>query len=95
VKVLAAKTTSVSQYLVLLFSNTIVSGIFAGSRIALDVKAPHALAQPQQNQTNSAVTTDNNTNTTIAAASAYNEMLNPRQKEYPAHLVFNQLHTYI
>lgn len=51
-----------------------------------------AFAQEQQNQT-AATSGYNNTNTTaIEAASTYNEMLNPRQVEYPAHLGFNDLH---
>ena len=74
----------------LLFSSTIVSGLFPGSRVVLDIGTHRAFAQ-QQNQTGAA-TAGNNTNTTIAAASTYNEMLNPRQKEYPAHLGFNDLH---
>lgn len=75
----------------LLFSGTIVSGLFTGNGISLDVGDYTAFAQ-EQNQTGMAATTGNNTNTTIAAASAYNEMLNPRQTEYPAHLGFNDLH---
>jgi hypothetical protein len=50
----------------------------------------------EQNQT-TAASGNNNTNLTTTAAateaaSNYNEMLNPRQKEYPAHLGFNDLH---
>ena len=74
----------------LLFSSTIVSGLFPGSMVVLDIGTHRAFAQ-QRNQTGAA-TAGNNTNTTIAAASTYNEMLNPRQKEYPAHLGFNDLH---
>ncbi len=48
----------------------------------------------EQNQT--ASTSDNNgsasTDETAEAASTYNEMLNPRQIEFPAHLGFNDLH---
>jgi hypothetical protein len=53
-----------------------------------------ALAQEQQNQTATAtIGSNNDTNTTsVEAASTYNEMLNPRQVEYPAHLGFNDLH---
>jgi hypothetical protein len=52
--------------------------------------ALNAFAQ-EQNQTTAAP--GNNTNTTTTeAASNFNEMLNPRQKEYPAHLGFNDLH---
>jgi hypothetical protein len=69
-----------------LFS-TMVSGLFAG--MASDV---FPVAQAQQNQSNMTTSGNNTTNTTIAAASSYNEMLNPRQKEYPAHLGFNDLH---
>src|SRR5215204_1920521 len=75
----------------LLFSSTVVSGLFP----ALDAKPPGVFAQAQQqNQTSNTTSTGNNatTNTTIAAASSYNEMLNPRQTEYPAHLGFNDLH---
>ncbi|HEY9386018.1 MAG TPA: hypothetical protein VIP70_03180, partial [Nitrososphaeraceae archaeon] len=50
----------------------------------------NAFAQ-QQNKTDT-TSSGNNTNTTITAASSYNEMLNPRQIEYPAHLGFNDLH---
>jgi Protein of unknown function (DUF1264) len=77
---------------VLLFSSIIVSGLFPTSGLVLDIGTYGAFAQ-QQNQTG-AVTTGNNNdnNTAIAAASTYNEMLNPRQKEYPAHLGFNDLH---
>jgi hypothetical protein len=70
----------------LLFS-TMVSGLFVG--MGLD-GVP--FAQAQQNQSNMTTPGNNTTNTTIAAASSYNEMLNPRQKEYPAHLGFNDLH---
>jgi Protein of unknown function (DUF1264) len=57
--------------------------------------ALNAFAQ-EQNQT-TAASGNNNTNLTTTtpateAASNYNEMLNPRQKEYPAHLGFNDLH---
>jgi hypothetical protein len=79
----------------LLFSSTVVSGLFPGSGTALDAKPPSVFAQAQQqNQTSNMTSTGNNatTNTTIAAASSYNEMLNPRQTEYPAHLGFNDLH---
>src|ERR671912_1881683 len=79
----------------LLFSSTVVSGLFPGSGTALDAKVPSVFAQAQQqNQTSNTTSTGNNatTNTTIAAASSYNEMLNPRQTEYPAHLGFNDLH---
>jgi hypothetical protein len=79
----------------LLFSSTVVSGLFPGSGTALDAKPPSVFAQAQQqNQTSNTTSTGNNatTNTTIAAASSYNEMLNPRQTEYPAHLGFNDLH---
>src|ERR687897_456552 len=79
----------------LLFSSTVVSGLFPGSGTALDAKLSSVFAQAQQqNQTSNTTSTGNNatTNTTIAAASSYNEMLNPRQTEYPAHLGFNDLH---
>src|SRR5918994_1023361 len=72
-----------------------VRGLFPGSGTALDAKVPSVFAQAQQqNQTSNTTSTGNNatTNTTIAAASSYNEMLNPRQTEYPAHLGFNDLH---
>jgi hypothetical protein len=63
------------------------SGLFSESA-GLD--ALNAFAQ-EQNQT--ATASGNNTNTTTTeAASNYNEMLNPRQIEYPAHLGFNDLH---
>src|SRR5215211_7782125 len=68
-----------------------VGGLFSEST-ALNTSS--AFAQEQQNQT-STITSGNNTNTTTstaAAASNFNEMLNPRQKEYPAHLGFNDLH---
>jgi hypothetical protein len=69
-----------------------VGGLFSEST-ALNTFS--AFAQEQQNQT-STITSGNNTNTTTstaaAAASNFNEMLNPRQKEYPAHLGFNDLH---
>lgn len=80
---------------VLLSSSTIVSGLFPTSSVALDIGVHTAFAQAQGNQSESNMTaTGNNTttNTTIAAASSYNEMLNPRQTEYPAHLGFNDLH---
>lgn len=66
--------------------------LFSGSNghDALD-----AFAQ-EQNQTTAAASGNNNTNTTTTAtteaASNYNEMLNPRQIEYPAHLGFNDVH---
>jgi uncharacterized protein involved in high-affinity Fe2+ transport len=44
----------------------------------------------EQNQTQGQDGNMTSYNTT--AASAYNEMLNPRQTEYPAHLGFNDLH---
>jgi len=54
--------------------------------------ALNAFAQ-EQNQTTAAPGNNTNTNTTTTeAASNFNEMLNPRQKEYPAHLGFNDLH---
>jgi hypothetical protein len=76
---------------VLLFGGTTVSGLFPESVAVMD--APKAFAQ-QQNQTTNATTPSsiNATNATIAAAYTYNEMLNPRQIEYPAHLGFNDLH---
>jgi Protein of unknown function (DUF1264) len=77
---------------VLLFSSTIMVGLFSSSGTTLDVGAYIAFAQTQQNQTGNMTATGNNTNATIAAASSYNEMLNPRQTEYPAHLGFNDLH---
>jgi hypothetical protein len=69
-----------------------VGGLFSEST-ALNTFS--AFAQEQQNQT--ATTSGNNTtnSTTTAAteaASNYNEMLNPRQIEFPAHLGFNDLH---
>jgi hypothetical protein len=76
---------------VLLFSSTIMVGLFSSTGTTLDVGAYIAFAQTQQNQTGNMTTTGNNTNATIAASS-YNEMLNPRQTEYPAHLGFNDLH---
>jgi hypothetical protein len=62
------------------------SGLFSGSN-ALE---PLNVFAQEHNQTTTA--SGNNTNATTAAASTYNEMLNPRQKEYPAHLGFNDLH---
>jgi len=59
-----------------LVSSTIVSGLFPGSGVVLDIVSTSFCTQ--QNQTGAA-TTGNNTNTTIAAASTYNEMLNPKQ----------------
>jgi hypothetical protein len=49
-----------------LLSSTIVSGLFPGSGVVLDIGTHHAFPQ-QQNQTDAA-TTGNNTNTTITAA---------------------------
>lgn len=65
-----------------------VSGLlFSGSNWHDDL---NAFAQ-EQNQT--AAASSNNTNTTTTeTASNYNEMLNPKQIEYPAHLGFNDLH---
>src|SRR5215208_183758 len=76
---------------VLLFSTS--NGLFSGTN---GHNALNAFAQ-EQNQTTAAASGNNNTaNTTTTAAteaaSNYNEMLNPRQKEYPAHLAFNDLH---
>jgi hypothetical protein len=75
---------------VLLFSTS--NGLFSGTN---GHNALNAFAQ-EQNQTTAAASGNNNTaNTTTAAteaASNYNEMLNPRQIEYPAHLGFNDLH---
>jgi hypothetical protein len=79
---------------VLLFSTS--NGLFSGTN---GHDALNAFAQ-EQNQTTAAASGNNNTaNTTTAAtatateaASNYNEMLNPRQIEYPAHLGFNDLH---
>jgi hypothetical protein len=62
------------------------SGLFSESA-GLD--ALNAFAQ-EQNQT--ATASGNNTTNTTEAASSYNEMLNPRQIEFPAHLGFNDLH---
>jgi hypothetical protein len=63
-----------------------VGGLFSEST-ALNTFS--AFAQ-EQNQTTAAP--GNNTSNTTEAASNYNEMLNPRQKEFPAHLGFNDLH---
>jgi Protein of unknown function (DUF1264) len=78
---------------VLLFSTS--NGLFSGTN---GHDALNAFAQ-EQNQTTVTASGNNNTaNTTttaataIEAASNFNEMLNPRQKEYPAHLGFNDLH---
>ena len=75
---------------VLLFSTS--NGLFSGTN---GHNALNAFAQ-EQNQTTAAASGNNTANTTTAtateAASNYNEMLNPRQKEYPAHLGFNDLH---
>lgn len=74
----------VAAAVVLLFCTT--NGFFSGSNVhdGLNVFAQ------EQNQT---IESANNTNTsTTEAASNYNEMLNPRQIEYPAHLGFNDLH---
>ena len=61
--------------------------LFSGSN---GYDALNAFAQ-EQNQT--AAASSNNTNTTTTkAASNYNEMLNPRQIEFPTHLGFNDLH---
>jgi hypothetical protein len=75
---------------VFMVSITIVSGLSQGSAVFVD--SVNAFAQEQQNQTATAATSGNNTNTTIAATSTYDEMLNPRQTEYPALLGFNDLH---
>jgi hypothetical protein len=77
---------------VLLFSTS--NGLFSGTD---GHDTLNAFAQ-EQNQTTAAASGNNNTaNTTTSttateAASNYNEMLNPRQIEYPAHLGFNDLH---
>jgi Protein of unknown function (DUF1264) len=78
---------------VLLFSTS--NGLFSGTD---GHDTLNAFAQ-EQNQTTAAASGNNNTaNTTTTAATAteaasnYNEMLNPRQIEYPAHLGFNDLH---
>ena len=79
---------------VLLFSTS--NGLFSGTN---GHDALNAFAQ-EQNQTTAAASGNNNNtaNTktaataTTEAASNYNEMLNPGQKEYPAHLGFNDLH---
>jgi hypothetical protein len=73
---------------VLLFSTS--NGLFSGTN---GHDALNAFAQ-EQNQTTAASGNNNTANTTAAteAASNYNEMLNPRQIEYPAHLGFNDLH---
>ena len=63
-----------------------VGGLFSEST-ALNTFS--AFAQ-EQNQT--AAAPGNNTTNTTEAASSYNEMLNPRQIEFPAHLGFNDLH---
>jgi hypothetical protein len=62
--------------------------LFSGSN---GYDALNAFAQ-EQNQTTAAASGNNNTANTTEAASNFNEMLNPRQKEYPAHLGFNDLH---
>jgi Protein of unknown function (DUF1264) len=76
---------------VLLFSTS--NGLFSGTD---GHDTFNAFAQ-EQNQTTAAFGNNNTANTTTAAtateaASNYNEMLNPRQIEYPAHLGFNDLH---
>jgi hypothetical protein len=71
---------------VLLFSTS--NGLYSGTN---GHNALNAFAQ-EQNQTTAAASGNNNTANTTEAASNFNEMLNPRQKEYPAHLGFNDLH---
>jgi hypothetical protein len=74
---------------VLLFSTS--NGLFSGTN---GHDALNAFAQ-EQNHTTAASGNNNTANTTTAAteaASNYNEMLNPREIEYPAHLGFNDLH---
>src|SRR5829696_5976552 len=76
---------------VLLFSTS--NGLFSGTN---GHDALNAFAQ-EQNQTTAASGNNNAANTTTTAAateaaSNYNEMLNPRQIEYPALLGFNDLH---
>jgi hypothetical protein len=78
-------------------ANLVVLTMFltAVSALLLVSTSGTAFAQEQQNQTATTATSGNNTNNTTVAvegASTYNEMLNPRQVEYPAHLGFNDLH---
>jgi hypothetical protein len=80
-------TSTAATALFLVSDNNGVSRLLSGSIMPNTV---NAFAQ-QQNKTNT-TSSGNNTNTTITAASNYNEMLNPRQIEYPAHLGFNDLH---
>jgi hypothetical protein len=75
---------------VLLFSTS--NGLFSGTN---GHDALNAFAQEQNQTTTTAAAAPGNNNTTsntTEAASNYNEMLNPRQIEFPAHLGFNDLH---
>lgn len=74
----------------ILVANYSVSSIFSPS------SAPNAFNTFAQEQNQTASTSGNNgsasANETAEAASTYNEMLNPRQIKFPAHLGFNDLH---
>jgi type IV secretory pathway VirJ component len=82
-------STAAITALFLVSDNNGVGRLLSGDAAALSTV--NAFAQ-QQNKTDTTSSSGNNTNTTITAASSYNEMLNPRQTEYPAHLGFNDLH---
>lgn len=93
-KTLSIKTTIsvifMATFTSILVSSNGVSSIFSPS------SAPNAFNTLAQEQNQTASTSDNNglasTNETAEAASTYNEMLNPRQIEFPAHLGFIDLH---
>lgn len=72
-------------------ANVLILTMFLATVSALLLVSGSTAFAQEQNQT--AATSGNNTNATaVEAASTYNEMLNPRQVEYPAHLGFNDLH---
>lgn len=75
-----------------MFADCFNSGI---SSILSPSSAPNTFNAFAQEQNQAASTSGNNTSASTnetAAASTYNEMLNPRQIEYPTHLGFNDLH---
>jgi len=93
---LIKKILGINAIVVVVFLSTVSAALLlsASSGVLFSGSNGHdalnAFAQ-EQNQT-TAAPGNNTTSNTTEAASNYNEMLNPRQKEYPAHLGFNDLH---
>ena len=83
------KINSARNYFLLTAISTIIAVFGFESGISITTFAQEV----NQTEGNVELQEDNQTSTfNITGASTYNELLNPRQIEYPAHLGFNDLH---